>query len=171
MHPDRPWFLWAGGGAGEPWRRADAGICQRRPRAGAAGRSTGDPRGDRRRKHPLCGRRGARCQLWLRGGAGAAGDQPDHPGKKDRGHHRALRQRQKHPAAAANALLGRADRQHPVRGCGHPAGEHRRPARARKSCDAGDRTVCGYHRQQHPHRKARCHAGRGGSRLQKGCAG
>ena len=34
--------------AGEPWRRADAGICQRRPRAGAAGRSTGDPRGDRR---------------------------------------------------------------------------------------------------------------------------
>ena len=33
-------------------------------------------------KTPLCGRRGALRQLWLRGGAGAAGDQPDHPGKK-----------------------------------------------------------------------------------------
>ena len=55
VHPDRPQLLWAGGGAGEPWRRADAGICQRRPCAGAAGRSTGDPRGDRRRKHPFAG--------------------------------------------------------------------------------------------------------------------
>ena len=112
-----------------------------------------------------------RRQLWLRGGAGAAGDQPDHPGKKDRGHHRTLRQRQKHPAAAVDALLGRADRQHPVRRRGHPAGEHRRPARTGKPCDAGDRAVCGYHRQQHPHRKARCCAGRSGGRLQKGCAG
>ena len=62
-------------------------------------------------------------------------------------------------------------RQHPLWRRGYPPGEHRRPARTGEPCDAGDRAVRRYHREQHPHCKAGCHPGRGGSGLQKGCAG
>ena len=94
-----------------------------------------------------------------------------HPGKEDRGHHGTLRQRQVHLPAAAHALLGRFQRQHPLWRGRYPPREYRRAAGPGEPCDAGDGTVRRYHREQHPHRQARRHPRGSGSRLQKSGTG
>ena len=85
-----------------------------RPCAGPAGRRACDRRRDRRCPHGLCGGAGGACELLLCGRRGAARPEPDHPGKKDRGHHRPFRQRQVHLPAAAHAFLGCEHRHHPL---------------------------------------------------------
>jgi len=130
----------------------DPGVCQRRPCAGPAGRRACDRRRDRRCPHGLCGGAGGACEFLLCGRRGAARPEPDHPGKKDRGHHRPFRQRKVHLPAAAHALLGREHRHHPLWRGGHPPGEHGHFAGTGEPCDPGDGAVQRHHREQHPHR-------------------